>query len=62
MPVLLSVEDVELWLDEKQDTAILYPLFESLLAYPIQAVAIDSQYGYSHLKNAPIVIGDSFIL
>ncbi len=62
MPVLLSPEDVELWLDEEQDTTISHPLFESLLPYPIQAVAIDFQYGYSHLKNEPIVVGDSFIL
>jgi putative SOS response-associated peptidase YedK len=62
MPVLLSPEDAELWLDEEQDTTMFYPLFESLLPYPIQAVAIDSQYGYSHLKNEPVVVGDSFIL
>jgi putative SOS response-associated peptidase YedK len=62
MPVMLTPESAELWLDEKQDTAMLYQLFEPVLPYPLQAVAIDSQYGNAHNKAEPILVGDRVVL
>lgn len=41
---------------------MLYPLFESLLPYPLEAVAIDSQYGYAHLKTEPILVGNIVVI
>lgn len=62
MPVMLTQNDAELWLDEAQDTTQLYHLFDSELSYPIQAVAIDSQYGITQNKSKPILLGDWSIL
>ena len=60
MPVMLTTDHAELWLDEKQKTAELYPLFKSVLPYRIQAVVVDSQVGYSSDKSEPILVGKKF--
>ncbi len=62
MPVLLNPTNAELWLDEQQDTAVLYPLFEAELPYRLQAVEIDSQYSNARNKTKPRLVGDSVIL
>jgi putative SOS response-associated peptidase YedK len=62
MPVMLTTKNAELWLDEKQGTAKLYPLFESVLPYHIQAVVIDPQIGHSDDKSEPILVGNNFVL
>jgi putative SOS response-associated peptidase YedK len=62
MPVMLTPNDAELWLDEAQDTAQLYQLFDLGLPYPIQSVAIDSQYGNAQNKSKPVLLGDWGIL
>lgn len=62
MPVMLTQNDAELWLDEQQDTAILYQLFDSELPYPIQVAAIDPKYGNSQNKAEPILLGDWTVL
>ena len=62
MPVMLTTEHAELWLDEKQETAEFYPLFESVLPHRIQAVVIDPQIGHSDDKSEPILVGNSFVL
>lgn len=62
MPVMLTTDNAEFWLDEKQETAELYPLFESVLPYPLQAVTIDSQYGHTDNKSEPFFVGNSIVL
>ncbi len=62
MPVMLTPNDAELWLDEAQDTVHLYQLFDSELPYPIQTAPIDSQYGDARNKSKPILLGDWNIL
>ena len=62
MPVMLTPENIELWLDEKQDTAMFCQLFEAVLSYDIQAVAIDSRYGNARNKSQPILLGDKSII
>ena len=62
MPVMLNSTNSELWLDEKQDTKNLYPLFASTLPYQLQAVAIDSQYSNVRNKAEPILVGDVVVL
>jgi len=57
MPVMLLPEQARLWLDEKQQTPDLYPLFAPRLPYPLQAAAIDSAYNDSRRKQAPILLG-----
>jgi putative SOS response-associated peptidase YedK len=62
MPVMLTPECAELWLDEKQNMTLLYPFFEAVLIYPLKAVAIDSQYGSAHNKSEPIIVGEPIVL
>jgi putative SOS response-associated peptidase YedK len=62
MPVMLTIDDAESWLDEKQELDKLYPLFKSVLPYPMRAVAIDSQYGHTENKSEPICVGKITIL
>lgn len=62
MPVILTSDNAELWLDKGQDTDMLYQLFESAIPYPIQVVAIDPQYGNTHNKTEPILLGKKVIL
>ncbi len=62
MPVMLSTDDAELWLDEKQETTGLYSLFRSILPYPMQAIAIDSELGNAANKSKPILVGNRFVL
>lgn len=56
MPVMLDTESAELWLDEKQQTKDLRPLFELTLSHPLQASSIDAQYNNSRIKEAPILL------
>ncbi|MEE9345928.1 MAG: SOS response-associated peptidase [Methylococcales bacterium] len=58
MPVMLNATNAELWLDEKQDTKTLYPLFESTLPYCLQAVEIDSEYSNVRNKAKPVLVGN----
>jgi putative SOS response-associated peptidase YedK len=53
MPVMLTTETAEQWLDEKNQTDIYQPLFEAKLPYPLQAAKIDSAYNQSSNKSAP---------
>ncbi len=62
MPVLLSTSNAELWLDEKLDTRMLYPLFESLLPYQLEAVEIDGQFSNVRNKDKPVLSGDVVVL
>ncbi len=62
MPVMLTTDNAELWLDEKQEPDMLYSLFECKLPYPIQVVAIDSQYGHTHNKSKPVLVGNITVL
>jgi putative SOS response-associated peptidase YedK len=57
MPVMLTPENAELWLNEKQDTNCLYSLFETVQSYRLQTVTIDDQYNNSRNKNKPILSG-----
>jgi putative SOS response-associated peptidase YedK len=58
MPVMLTPGNAEIWLDEEQDTAMLYQLFKPVLPYSLQTVAIDPLYGNAHNKAEPIIVGD----
>ncbi len=53
MPVMLTTETAEQWLDEKNQTDIYQPLFEAKLPYPLQAAKINSAYNQSSNKSAP---------
>ncbi len=58
MPVMLRPEQAELWLDEKQQTRDLRPLFTPRLPYPLLAAAIDSAFNDSKRKQAPVLLED----
>ena len=62
MPVILTPENAELWLDEKQELDVLYQLFNPIIPFSLEAIAIDSQYGNSRNKNKPILIGDKEVI
>ncbi len=62
MPVMLTPEHAEQWLDHKQDRKSLQALCESRLSYPLQAAAINPLYGNSQNKAVPILIGEPLIL
>jgi putative SOS response-associated peptidase YedK len=62
MPVILTPDNAELWLDEKQDITILYSFFKPVLPYLLQAVAIDSQIGYAQNKSEPLFVSNTIFL
>lgn len=62
MPLMLTIEQANQWLDTKQDTRGLQSLFKPSLAYPLQIAAIDPGFGSPQNKEAPILIGGPIIL
>ena len=62
MPVILKTNDAELWLEETQDTEILYPLFKPVLPYALQVSAIDPRFNNSSNKEAPIRLDEPRLL
>ena len=62
MPVMLSLDNAEYWLDQKQDTSTLYPFFEPILPFQLKAVEIDSAYGNVNNKAEPVLTGNVAIL
>ena len=62
MPVMLTIEQAEQWLEPRQETKALQALCEPRLPYPLQIAAIDPQYGNSQNKEAPILMGEPLIL
>ncbi len=62
MPVMLTIEQAEQWLDSKQDSKPLQELCHSHLPYPLQIAVIEPQLGNTHNKNAPILTGKKIVL
>lgn len=56
MPVMLTPESAEVWLDEKQPTDNLYYLFEPALPHSLTAAPIDVSYNNSRNKAAPEIL------
>lgn len=56
MPVMLTPEDANLWLDERKPAKELYPLFEPKLPYPLEAAPIDSAFNNSRNKSEPVLL------
>ena len=62
MPVMLSTENAERWLDGTQQTKDLYPMFDPILSHPLQASVIDPRYNNSRNKEAPILLEEQKLL
>lgn len=62
MPVMLSNDDADTWLNEHHDVRELQPLLEPKLPYDLTAAAIDERYNNARNKTAPVLLeAPSFI-